>query len=541
MNIAGLRIDELFTGAWIWAETAGQRVPWACAGATLRILGGRTAAASSVAQRALTGAGWIIAWRVVTRNVGLLSTLILVRLLQPADFGLVSLATAFINSVDALSAIGVQDALVWAPVLDRDLYDTGFGLSALRAGVTAALVMLLAWPISVFFDNPRLTVVMLALALGTLISGFENIGIIDFRRDLAFRKEFDMQFWSRIAGAVATVAVAALWHTYWALVVGILVFRAVRLLQSYLMSSYRPSLTIRSWRQIIGFSLWSWGQTIVYQAKERCDSIVIGRILGTAPVGVFSVGLELGSLPTTELVEPLGRALFSGFASLQNASQRLSSMFLGAVGLGFMLILPAGFGISMIADPMVRLLLGPQWLAAVPVVQIMAIGGCTAIFTQTCANLLNAVGRPDATFYVASISLVVKLTGLLLLVPPFGLSGAAIAVVAGCCLDLVLLLWRTMPRIGVALQPLMGRLIRPGLATLAMVAVLWQLGLAWTPGAGNTALDLAADAATRSAIGAICYGAALWCIWLAAGRPDGAERYVLNTASKALHYVLERA
>ena len=367
------------------------------------------AVASSVSQRAAMGAGWIIAWRVATRNIGLLSTLILVRLLQPADFGLVALATGFINSVDALSAIGVQDALVRAPDLDRDLYDTGFGLSVLRGALTAALVMLLAWPIGDFFNDSRLTVVMLALAFGTFISGFENIGIIDFRRDLAFRKEFDMQFWSRILGAVATVAFAALWHSYWALVVGILVFRTARLLQSYMMSSYRPGLTFRSWRRIIGFSLWTWGQTMVYQAKERSDTIIVGRFMGAAPVGAFTVGLELGSLPTTELVEPLGRALFSGFASLHNASERLSNMFLGAVGLAFMLILPAGFGISMVADPIVRLSLGTQWISAVPVVQIMAIGGTTAIFTQTCANLLNAVGRPDAALYVACVSMVVKL------------------------------------------------------------------------------------------------------------------------------------
>ena len=506
-------------------------MPDASMGGDARMSRGQTAA-QSVSQRAVAGAGWIIAWRVATRNIGLLSTLILVRLLQPADFGLVALATGFINSVDALSAIGVQDALVRARDLDRDLYDTGFGLSVLRAGVTAALVILLAWPIGDFFNDRRLTVVMLALAFGTLISGFENIGIIDFRRNMAFRKEFDMQFWSRILGAGATVAVAALWQTYWALVVGILVFRAARLLQSYLMSSYRPGLTIRAWRRIIGFSLWSWGQTMVYQAKDRCDSIVIGRFLGTAPVGAFSVGLELGSLPTTELVEPLGRALFSGFASLHNASARLSNMFLGAVGLGFMLILPAGFGISMVADPMVRLSLGMQWIAAVPVVQIMAIGGITAIFTQTCANLLNAVGRPDAAFYVACVSLVVKLTGLLLLVPRFGLSGAAVAVVAGCCLDLILLLWLTMPRLGVAVSHLIGRLIRPVLATLAMVVVLWQLGLAWTPSAGVSVAGFAADAGIRSAIGAACYSVMLCALWLMAGRPDGAERYAISMVIK---------
>src|ERR1700710_294949 len=109
---------------------AEQQMPDAPAGGDTRMTSGGTAA-PSVSQRAAMGAGWIIAWRVATRNIGLLSTLILVRLLEPADFGLVALATGLISSVDALSAIGVQDALVRAPDLDRDLYDTGFGLSVL--------------------------------------------------------------------------------------------------------------------------------------------------------------------------------------------------------------------------------------------------------------------------------------------------------------------------------------------------------------------------------------------------------------------------
>src|SRR3954467_1306308 len=101
----------------------------------------------SVAQRAAMGAGWIIAWRMATRNLGLLSTLILVRLLEPADFGLVALATGFISAIDALSAIGVEDALVRTPVLNRDTYDTGFSLNLMRGLLTALLVAAIAWPI----------------------------------------------------------------------------------------------------------------------------------------------------------------------------------------------------------------------------------------------------------------------------------------------------------------------------------------------------------------------------------------------------------
>ena len=478
------------------------------------------------------GAGWIIAWRMATRNIGLLSTLILVRLLQPTDFGLVTLAAGFINSVDALSAIGVQDALVRAPVLDREMYDTGFGLSVLRGVITAFVIAVIAWPIAQFFADSRLAVVMLALAAGSVIGAFENIGIVDFRRDLAFRKEFDMQLWSRVIAATTTVTVAVIWRSYWALVAGTLVYRLARLVQSYTMSSYRPHFTVRAWRRIIGFSLWTWGQTMLAQARERSDSIVIGRLLGTAQVGIFAVGLELGSLPTTELVEPLGRALFSGFASLHNASEGLGNMFRGAVGLGLMLILPAGVGISMVADPMVRLCLGEHWLVAVPIIQIMAIGGMTAIFTLSSGTLLNAIGQPKITLFVSVAATALKISALLLLVPLYGLSGAAIALVVSSGTECCVLLWITLPRIGVSVQQLVACMVRPVIATSAMVILLWYLGMAWTPSMGGEIADIGLDAGKRCAVGAACYGVILLALWLAAGRPEGAERYALTMAAR---------
>src|SRR3954470_25078762 len=109
-------------------------------------------AQSSVARRAAVGAGWIIAWRMATRNLGLLSTLILVRLLEPSDFGLVALATGFISAIDALSAIGVDDALVRMPALNRDIYNTGFSLNLMRGLLTALLIAAIAWPIADFFN-----------------------------------------------------------------------------------------------------------------------------------------------------------------------------------------------------------------------------------------------------------------------------------------------------------------------------------------------------------------------------------------------------
>lgn len=489
----------------------------------------------SIATRAALGAGWVIAWRVATRNLGLISTLVLVRLLQPADFGLVALATGFINSVDALSALGIQDSLVRDPSPDRDAYDTAFTLGVVRALVTASLIALMAFPLGSFFDDNRLGIVMLALAAGTLISGFESIGTVKFRRNLAFRSEFDLLVRSRLCGVVSTILVAAIWHSYWALVAGILVNRSVRLVQSYRIAPERIRFTLTAWRRLIGFSLWSWAGALATQVRDRSDSVVIGRLLGTGAVGVFSAGLELGHLATTELVEPLNRVLFPGFASLHAGGERLKSMFLGAVGLGLLLLLPAGVGISIVADPMVTLALGAQWTGAIPVTEIVGLASVGSLFSSLSGTLLSAVGLPSMSFYLLLISTAVRILCLLSLMPAFGITGAAIGLLAAAVVESSIALWVTLPRIGVSARELARVAVRPTLASCAMAFLLWQIGMAWTPVPPGTAV--VQEAFARCGLGAVVYATVLIGCWLVAGRPDGAERHVLRLATHVVNRI----
>jgi lipopolysaccharide exporter len=121
---------------------------------------------------------------------------------------------------------------------------------------------------------------------------------------------------------------------------------------------------------------------------------------------------------------------------------------------------------------------------------------------------------------------------LLLLVPGFGLPGAAVALLISTGPTIVLLLWVTLPRINVSMWDILTCVIRPIIATAAMVAVLWRLGMAWTPSGGTSVLDFGWDVAQRSGIGAVAYGLVLIGGWFVAGRPDGAERFILTSAHK---------
>jgi O-antigen/teichoic acid export membrane protein len=144
---------------------------------------------------------------------------------------------------------------------------------------------------------------------------------------------------------------------------------------SYLMHPYRPRLGLAAWRQLASFSIWSWAISIAIMIRDRVDEFVIGRLLGIAQVGVYSVGAEIGLTPTYELAAPLSRACFSGFASAIRSDADIVSTYLRILASVMLVVLPIGTGLTLVAAPLVILAFGPAWSGAINVVRILGVSG----------------------------------------------------------------------------------------------------------------------------------------------------------------------
>ena len=110
----------------------------------------------------------------------------------------------------------------------------------------------------------------------------------------------------KLCGIVAAITTAALSHSYIAMLAGMGVNRVLRVAMSYVMHPFRPGQSLQAWRGLAGYSLWTWVLSLAVLVRDRCDSLLIGRLMNTASVGFYSVGAEVAALPTTELIEPLG-------------------------------------------------------------------------------------------------------------------------------------------------------------------------------------------------------------------------------------------
>lgn len=490
-------------------------------------------ARGSILARTAAGAGWMFAWRMGSRVLGLLSTLVLVRVLAPEDFGLFGLAFAVIATLEATVSIGVEAQIVRARQTSRALYDTVFTIALLR-GVSLALLMLgFAGPAAAFFDDPRLEQVMRVLALYPLLAGLNNVGAVEFGRNLDFRMIFVLLMLPRFVQIPATLGAALLLHSYWALVIGVLAARVLGTVLSYLCHPYRPRPSLEMWRELIGLSLWTWVLSVAMAVRDRTATFAIGRVLGPHELGVFTVSAELAQLPTSEIASPISQAAMPGLAAALRSGDLAAAAdaFLRILGLTVLVVLPAALGLSLVAGPFVTLVLGQRWLETQPLIAILGATWLGYSISLIGIALLDAQARLRRLSLFVLIGILVRGTAVVALAPVYGLNGLAAGIGVALLIEAAVMLSWCRATLAIPAARILGVLWRPAAAVAAMTAVLWGAGLGWTP-APAALLPAAREAAAAIPLGAATYGAVLGGLWWLSGRPAGAEADLLALARR---------
>jgi O-antigen/teichoic acid export membrane protein len=494
------------------------------------------AGGDSMLTKTARGAGWLIGWQIATRMLGFFATLLLARLLTPADFGVVAIAMSFVQAIETLSFLGVEEALIRERAPSRALYDTGFTLNVLRNLAIALLVAATAVPTAGLFGEPRLAPVLQVLAVGVAVSGFDNVGVVDYRRSFAFAVALRQSVLPRLLSVVLTLSLAVWLHSYWALIAGVVSMRVAQVAAGYLIHPYRPRFSLSAWRKLIGYSAWALAQTAAVVLRDRSHMLIIGNMLGAPAAGVYSVGSDIALMPSNELLAPLSRVAFSSFASHDDTPAAIDSpadTYRRLVGVTALFALPLGFGLSLTAAPLVQLAFGPGWAAAVPVMRVLGVVGALMAFAYMATTLFFAHARMAASFRVTCLSAAVRLVVLLALLGPLGLVGAALAMAACEVVETACYLVLMSRLYGLRWQALLGDIWRCFAATAAMALALWGAGLGWAPLDAGAATALA-DLLCAVPLGAAVYLAVLLGLWLAMRRPSGPEADWLRMASRAL-------
>lgn len=382
------------------------------------------------------GAAWLMGFKLLDKSIGLVSTLILARLLTPSDFGLVAMAVSIVALLELMGAFGFDSALIQRQDTQRSHYDTAWTFNVIFGASIALLLVAVAIPAAAFYREPRLELMLPAMAVGAFVGGFENIGTVAFRKELNFRMEFVYLFIKRVAVFVVVVTLAYTLRSFWALIWATVAGKCMAVLISYRLHPYRPRLSLAARKDLFGFSKWLFLSNLIQFLHSRSTDFILGRTVGSHGLGVYNLAAEIAAMPSTELIAPLNRAVYPAYAQLNKTHDKLVARFLEVYGLICLIAFPVAVGLFCLSDLIVPLLLGNQWLEAVPIMQILGLCGLVGALQGNMYVVMAAVGRPKANTMLLACIVAVSLPLVTWASLNFGLIGAAWAYFASSFVSL---------------------------------------------------------------------------------------------------------
>lgn len=383
-----------------------------------------------LSKRVVRGGVWVFALRFTNRGLGFIRTIILARLLAPSDFGLLGIAMLAISTLETFSQTGFQAALIQKKDNVESYLDTAWTVSAVR-GVLLFFILFFSAPlVAIFFNSLQATLVIKVIAVSTLLSGFRNIGIIFFQKDLEFNKQFFYELSATLVDLTIAITLAFMLRNVWALVWAGLAANFVRIFMSYILHPYRPHVRFKKseFKELFGFGKWVLGSSVLIFLVTQGDDIFVGKMLGVTALGFYQMAYLISNLPATEITHAISQVTFPAYSKLQDDLPKLREAYLDVLQLTAFISIPLAGGIFILAPEFIRIFLGEKWIPMIPAMQVLALAGLVRSIAATTGSVFFAIGKPK----IDTKWQIVRLLVLIVLIYPFtvrwGILGTSIVV-----------------------------------------------------------------------------------------------------------------
>lgn len=356
--------------------------------------------------------------------------LVMARLLDPKDFGLIALAGSAIAFIELFVRIGFAEAIVQRETLEDAHLDTAFWVTVGIGAVLALLSVILANPVSRWFDSPELIPILRCLSLNILLLSLTRVQAAILRRQFRFKELAKRTLIASFCGGVVGLVMAFNGMGVWALVAQQLIESAISLIVLWASSSWRPGLKVsRShFSDLFGFGINLMGVQAMHFINQHSGRLIIGFFLGTISLGLYSVGQRLVLIVQQLCGMTFETAMFSTFSRMQSDADRLKSTFLTSTRLVVLVIFPVFLFLVVAGPEIVVVVFGDKWATAGIIIQYLAFAGFLGSVTIFHDSVFRAAGRPEFTLRLSVASSLLGVT-LTLLAVKYGIEAVALVTI----------------------------------------------------------------------------------------------------------------
>lgn len=392
-------------------------------------------------KRIAFGVATLSAARVVQLASSFVAIPFLARMLTPVDFGLAALALSMVMFFTMIGDAGLGRSLVRVDASDTEAWSSAFWASVLLMTALSGLFFLISWPAAAFFNEPRLVPIMMVLSLAPLLMGLAEIPAASLLQKEKFQWLAGAEFAAAIAGIVVALVIAFQGGGAWALVWQHLTQRIVKGVVVQLASRLYPRLVLNvgKLKEHMRFMLDTAAWSMTMFVNRQADTLVVGKFLGAATLGLYNVAVRIMQLPVSILGGSLHSAVYPRFVQLREDNKALRELVLFTTMAQAVFVFPPIAAVAAASHAFFTLLLSERWQASGEIFTLLAGAGAIQTIVAINGSLLQAIGRTGARLRL-TVEYAILWTISALATAPFGIHAVAL----GCTVTTLLYLPRLL-------------------------------------------------------------------------------------------------
>jgi PST family polysaccharide transporter len=382
---------------------------------------------SKLKKEFIRGVSWSLLGQFINQGFSFVVTVVLARLLAPAEFGAVAMVTVLTGFARTLVDFGFGNALIYKKDITETDKSSVFWINLAVSVILTILYVLMSGVIARFYNEAELQRITIVLSSLFVINSMSIVNSSMLRKDLNFKTGFKISLIAQLVSGIAAVLIAVYGFSYWAIVFEMLIGSIISTCLGFYFVRWFPKFifSIHSLKELFRFGWGLVGNNTLNYWVRNIDNLLIGKFIGPAELGLYSKSYSFLTLPMKNVSDVVSRVLFPSLSQLRETPERIKSVYFKVCKTIMLLIAPLMMFIFVEADMLIALIFGQKWMTMLPIVRVFCILAINQSIGTLIANLYMAHGKTKEMFYLGTL-LRIMLIGSIVIGLNWGILGVAL-------------------------------------------------------------------------------------------------------------------
>lgn len=421
-----------------------------------------------VLGKSIRGGQWLSIGYIIQKTMGLVSFIILARLLKPADFGVVAIVLMVPKFIESATDTGFNAAIIQKEGDIRHYLNPIWTIGVLKSVIILIITFITGPFIARYFQTETATLAIQLGGIFIVIQNLSNIGEAYLFKELDFKKIMIRNILKDFSYIIVGICIVMIWRSYWALFFATLASYITQTISTYFLQSYRPKLSFsfHNLKELVGYSKWIIGQGWLSRLYGFLETSIIARLTNANSLGLYSKAKNIASVIPGFIGPTIRMVSFPAYSKIQNNTEKINEGLIKSLQVVCFLLVPTTTLFILSAEKIILILLNKDWIQMAPTLQIMLVYYFFNTITETVGSIFNAMGHPKKQVKIDTFKMLLTIPLVYFLTDRFGIIGTSFALVIGILPVIILNIYNAIQLTKIRLSDILGTLITPLISTI---------------------------------------------------------------------------